>query len=209
MKFTLGGDLDVVNINHWLFTGPASAVDMQAFAEAISFQFHAAFSSHLSAALSLTDVETIDLTTTSSHVGDDPTVRAMTGGDPSVPAEVAIVVSQHIARRYRGGKPRTYLAGAQRSGLASPQLWDPAYVTQIDAAWQTFLAAVISTYGSLAIASIVNVSYFRGFTVVINPITGRARNVPTLRGAPVVDVITSHHVNPRPGSQRRRSLQSA
>jgi hypothetical protein len=51
----------------------------------------------------------------------------------------------------------------------------------------------------------VNVSYYNGFTVVTNPTTGRARNVPTLRGTPVVDTVTGIVARVQVGSQRRRN----
>jgi hypothetical protein len=62
-------------------------------------------------------------------------------------------------------------------------------------------AAVWSGASSLAQ---VNVSYYKGFTVVTSPTTGRARNVPTLRSAPVVDAVTAQAVRTSIGTQRRR-----
>jgi hypothetical protein len=51
----------------------------------------------------------------------------------------------------------------------------------------------------------VNVSYYEGFTVVIDPITGRARNVPKLRSSgPLVDGVVGIVINPELGTQRRR-----
>jgi hypothetical protein len=208
MKFTLGEDVDVVNILHFEFTGDASSANLDSFASALSTEFHTQFTGHLTADLSITEVECIDLTTTSSATGLDSTVRAFTGSGLPLPAETAIVVSHHISRRYRGGKPRTYIAGALAGNLTDEQLWDPVNVGIWQSDWDDFINAVLTGYSTLNVDNLVNVSYYSGFTVVISPITGRARNVPTLRvGGPVIDGVNSSSINPRPGSQRRRGLQ--
>ncbi|MGO9750265.1 MAG: hypothetical protein ACLP8S_05560 [Solirubrobacteraceae bacterium] len=55
----------------------------------------------------------------------------------------------------------------------------------------------------------VNVSYYEGFQVVTDPLTGRSRNVSQLRSeGPVVDRITGFSINPKLGSQRGRNLHS-
>jgi hypothetical protein len=208
MKFTLGEDTDVVNILHFEFTGTATSGDLDAFALQLSDQFHTQFSGHLTSDLEITEVECIDLTSTSSATGLDTTGRTFTGTGPPLTGETAIVVSHHISRRYRGGKPRTYIAGALAGDLTDEQLWDSANVAIWQGDWDDFINNVLTTYGALTVDNLVNVSYYSGFTVVINPITGRARNVPTLRvGGPVIDGVNSSSINPRPGSQRRRSLQ--
>ena len=208
MKFTLAEDVDVVNILHFEFTGTASSADLDSFASALSTSFHTRFGGHLTEDLSITSVETIDLTTTSSSTGLDSTTRAFTGSGAPLAAETAIVVSHHISRRYRGGKPRTYIAGALAGDLTDEQLWDPVNVGIWKTDWDNFINDVLTSYGSLNVDNLVNVSYYSGFDVVISPITGRARNVPRLRvGGPVIDGVNASSINPRPGSQRRRGLQ--
>jgi hypothetical protein len=119
---------------------------------------------------------------------------------------VAVLVNYLISRRYRGGKPRAYLPWGDAGQLTSRQSWSGTFVTAVDSAFSTFYAAVIGlSAGSTTITDHVNVSYYDGFTVVTDPVTHRARNVPTLRGTPIVDVILSFAANPRPGSQRRRN----
>ncbi|MGH9123011.1 MAG: hypothetical protein ACRDYC_13890, partial [Acidimicrobiales bacterium] len=61
--------------------------------------------------------------------------------------------------------------------------------------------------------SLSSISYYKGFTSVLNPVTGRTRDVPKVRAGadlPVpIDTVTALIVNPKPGSQRRRQLHSA
>lgn len=65
------------------------------------------------------------------------------------------------------------------------------------------------TPSTLRLINQVNVSYYEGFEVVTDPVTGRSRNVPQLRpGGPVVDKITGFSINPKLGSQRLRNLHS-
>lgn len=210
LHFTISEDTHAVCIAHWAFTGSTNATDMNALATGIRSSFHTRFSGDLTNKLSITGVDTIDLTSSTAAVGSDSTVQAFTHTGVPLPAETAILVSMQIQRRYRGGKPRMYIPGAPADALSGgldANKWDAANVANWGTDFLNFTTDVKTTWGTIVITNLVNVSYFQGFTVVINPITGRARNVPTLRAVPVVDVIQSFDINPRPASQRRRSLQ--
>jgi hypothetical protein len=115
-------------------------------------------------------------------------------------------MAHQIARRYRGGKPKSFFPWGVVTDFSSPQLWTSAFANSATGDYATFIAAVRAiAAGSTTLSNYVNVSYFSGSTVVINPVTGRARNVPTLRtGGPVVDSIVASTANTRIGSQRRR-----
>ncbi len=66
-----------------------------------------------------------------------------------------------------------------------------------------------NTPTTLRLLGQVNVSYYEGFKVVTDPLTGRSRNVSQLRPeGPAVDRITSFSINPKLGSQRRRNLHA-
>lgn len=118
----------------------------------------------------------------------------------------ALLVNYHIARRYRGGKPRSYLPWLVETDLTDRRNWNAAAVTTAVTALEAFMSIAIGTTGgSTVLTNHVNVSYYSGFDVVTNPITGRARNVSKRRTTPVVDVITGITGSTRPGSQRRRN----
>jgi hypothetical protein len=129
---------------------------------------------------------------------------------PDLPAEVSFDMEYVIARRYRGGKPKTFLTGRPASDLSDEERWLAARITSNVSNWQTFINNV-ATHAPAGMGALthVSVSYYAGFTVITNPITHRARNVPSLRGAPVVDTIIGYKGDARPGSQRRRALQGS
>jgi hypothetical protein len=91
--------------------------------------------------------------------------------------------------------------------LATSGEWDPTSVGVFTSAISQFFIDVTGIiWGVSEVTTHVNVSYYQGFTVVTDPITGRARNVPKLRsGGPLVDVISSVTARPIVGTQRRRN----
>jgi hypothetical protein len=148
-----------------------------------------------------------DLTTASSPVGEFTGPDVGTRAGTALPAGAALVMDWTIARRYRGGKPRSYLPFGVAGDLADRQTWAAGFLSSVAgglAAWRT--AVLGRTVSGVSIDHQVNVSYYQGFTPVRNPITGRYRNVPNIRGVPVVDNITAGGANSRVGSQRRRNL---
>lgn len=155
--------------------------------------------------INLTQVETTDLTSSTGATSTSSTSNAGTRSGTALPADVCMVTSYEIGRRYRGGHPRGYWPFGTATDEASVRQWSSALVastlTDLNLFFADLVAAGWSGAGTL---SHVNVSYFSGFTVITNPITGRARNVPTLRSSPTIDDITT--VVPRLsfGTQRRR-----
>jgi hypothetical protein len=136
-------------------------------------------------------------TTGSHHGGKTP---------GALSASTALLINYHISRRYRGGKPRSYLPWLVETDLQDRRNWSAAAVATAVTALQAFFSTAIgSVGGSTTLSQHVNVSYFSGFDVVTNPITGRARNVPKRRSSPQVDTISSITGSQRPGSQRRRN----
>lgn len=154
----------------------------------------------------LTGVEVTDLSSPTGGQG----LHAQSTTGTRVGADLAggtcVVVGYVVQRRYRGGKPRNYFPWFTAADLTTRQTWNPTDLTIVDSDLATYFAAVIGlSSGSTTITDHVNVSYYDGFTVVTNPSTGRARNVPKLRTTPVVDVISSFAARSNPGSQRRRN----
>jgi len=204
--FSDGVNTDIVSRFYLSYSGSAgSAAALNGFSDDV----HGAAASTLCHALNeayvLGRVHTIDLTSPTGAEGDwlgsEP---GLLTGDP-LPADVAHVCSYEIARRYRGGHPRGYWPLNQAGDLLTPERWTAGVVSGNQAQFEDFfsgvLAAAWSGAGSL---SHVNVSYFAGFTVITDPITGRARNVPTVRGTPLVDTVTAYVSRAHIGTQRRR-----
>lgn len=153
-----------------------------------------------------TQIEAVDLTTTSSATGSATGAGAGTRSGPTLTAAPSIVLNGLIARRYRGGKPKMFLWAGVETDIQTVGTWKSSFATAVAGAYNAWVgdvtAAAWSGGGTLAE---VNVSYYEGFTVVTNPVTGRARNVPTVRVTPLVDEITARVALIRIGSQRRRN----
>jgi hypothetical protein len=122
-----------------------------------------------------------------------------------VSAGAAVVVNFLIARRYRGGKPKIYVPGGVAADLATPQTWTTAFQSSALGFWNSWVTDLIGeawTGGGPFVH--VNVSFYEGFVVDTNPITGRARNIAKPRTTPLVDPVLGYSVRPVIGSQRRR-----
>jgi hypothetical protein len=156
----------------------------------------------------LENVEMVDLTSPTSAVGESTTgpVTGTRAGAP-LPGATCVLALYEVARRYRGGHPRSYTPAMIDSDLTTEQTWDPSTLGDFITAWTTFIeSGTGSVWTGGGTLTNVNVSWFEGFTAVENPTTGRYRNVPTPRVTPVVDTIVAVHANPAPCFQRRRGL---
>jgi hypothetical protein len=147
-----------------------------------------------------------DLTSATAAVGTSAGLTAGTRAGTQMPAGVAVVNAYKISRRYRGGHPKSYFPAFTNTDISTAQLWVTASVNAFNAGWAAFKTGILAlSSGGCTITNQVNVSYFKGFTVITNPVTGRARNLPTPRAVPVVDQIISSACDTVPGSQRRRN----
>jgi hypothetical protein len=153
----------------------------------------------------LTGVDVIDIATRTgasgtwdgSHAGTDA------GGD-SMPAQTAMNIEFNIARRYRGGKPRTYLPPGCINHLVSDTQWNSSWVTDANSNWGAFMTAIEALdVGSLGTLAHVNLSYYHGFTNVENT-SGRMRAAPTYKDSATLDTVTGYSAKQEVSSQRRR-----
>ena len=154
---------------------------------------------------SITGVTVTDLTSASAATGSVSLTGAGTRGVASVPMDVCTLVNHHISRRYRGGKPRTYLPGPVSGDLADVSHWTTAFVTAAQAAYSAWITACLAaTAGPIVIGNHVSVSYYQGFKPFTTS-SGRVKNISQVRTPPIpVDTIGSSTANTIPGSQRRR-----
>lgn len=205
---TVGGDVDIVSRFYIAYTGTAPAPsDLNTFCTAVA----SSWSSHLAALhntqFTLTKVTAEDLSSATSASGLWSGSDAGTRSGSVLPTGVAMVISYEIARRYRGGHPRGYWPMGNQADVGGAQNWSSSFITAVTSGWAAFVSAVLGDgWTGAGTLSHVNVSYYEGFTVVTNPITGRARNVPTPRSSSVIDAVAAYRYNTRFGSQRRRNL---
>lgn len=205
-KQTFQGDLDILNRCFWSFSGTTSQVSMGDFATALATHWHANIAPLQSNAMVLESVECVDLTSDSSPLAY--AVPGTTGSLTPNPlaAGSAAIIQFEVNRRYRGGKPKIFVAGIMASQTQTVQTLTAAAIAAFEEAWLNIQAEVIETeFGSITtITGQVNVSYYSGFTNGTGP-TGRAKVIPTLRETPVVDPIIGVGINPNIASQRRRN----
>lgn len=153
----------------------------------------------------MTNCEVTDLTSSTSGQGTGGSGWAGTRTGGQLAPGTAALANYTISRRYRGGKPRSYLPFGTATDVDVTGLWLAASTTAFHTALANWFAALIGIGAGCTIQNVVNVSYYHGSNVVISPTTGRAKNVPILRGTPLVDIISASSFPTRIGSQRRRN----
>lgn len=202
----------IVNNFHYAYTGGAPSIaDLNSAATAL-FNFFAAMAPDFATTTSVISCTAIDLnSSTGNEVTYTPAAVVGTAPTPVMDAANAGVINWKIARRYRGGKPKTFIGGLGGGLIQDVIHLNASFTTTL----QTFATALLTTgsggmlktFGGLTLTNMVNVSYYSGFTNYTKP-NGREASRPTLRAAPVVDVISNYVVNPVFGQQRRRRLAS-
>lgn len=187
--------------------GPPSSTNLTTFAGEVAVGWSETLAAVTNNAESLHGVICTDL---ASDVGAEGTWSGSESGSygsgAQLIANAAMVVNHTIPRRYRGGRPRTYLRCGDETSLVSGSTnqWGTTFLGLAATAWGDFVSYVIGrTPGGFTPTAIVNVSWFNGNTVFTTP-TGRARNIPVKRTTPLVDGITAHTLATKIGSQRRR-----
>jgi hypothetical protein len=194
----------------WFYTGTgATSTELATLAGSIGTQWGAIMKDHFNAEVTLETITITDLSSSTSPVGVGAIGIAGTRAGGAQPADVAVLESLHVARRYRGGHPRIYWPAFDNSDVLDALHWLAASVTEFTAdlaewraAWDALIPADLGTIVPVAI------SYYQGFTVHTGT-TGRARNVSTVRATPILDNVNSRTVQQGIATQRRRLLRIA
>jgi len=207
--FAMTADIDIGTALHFTYTGTAPT---DATCNTIANDCEALGVTDLvpmlDANTSLTGVEVTDLSSPTAGHGLNATHTGGSRGGNFLPAAACVLQSMKIARRYRGGKPRAYWPFGVAQDLNDQQKWLSASIAQFTTALTNYIAGIeaLSVSGTI-LGNQVSISYYSGFTTVLNPVTGRTRDVPKVRPAAITpDAIVSWEVNPNVASQRRRNL---
>lgn len=189
--------------------GPPTDADLTTWSTTITTAWDAEMKGLHSSHVVLTGVKVTDLTSPTSAVGENLIDITGTRSGAPMGAENAVLISQQVHRRYRGGHPRMYLPLGVEGDLADAQTWGPTFRSAVETDRAAFLAAITGTLPS-GLSSVVqcNVSYYAGFTVHTGT-TGRARNVSTPRSSPLVDVVVAEIVRAGIAVIRKRLLSLA
>jgi len=113
-------------------------------------------------------------------------------------------MNHHLRRRYRGGRPRTYLPCGVVESMTAGNSWNGAFVTAMNGAWSGFIAGLKTTVNGVTVTDQVNIPYFKGFTPYRDPATDRPEDKPDINPNIVPDTISSSSARTVIGSQRRR-----
>lgn len=204
--FSVGNDLTARTTWHLEYTGgPPTDSDLATFCTDVFADIGTDLLGVTPTWVTYLGVEATDLSSPTSAVASVSGTHIGTRSTTDIAASTCVLVNMPIARRYRGGKPRGYWPFLGGSDLTTPQQWSSGAVTACEGALETFLGHVYGhLVGSVTAWSLVNVSYYEGFTNVPYGVPTKYRRVPTLRATPVLDAVISLSVNPRPGTQRRR-----
>lgn len=100
------------------------------------------------------------------------------------------MVGWNIARRYRGGKPRTYFSGTPQSEVVNTVFWSPTYVSS----WEDGADSFITDIQGLVLPTFVAPSLC---------VVHRVRNH-TVLTPPQISTILTEHVDQRICGQSRR-----
>jgi hypothetical protein len=184
--------------------GTPTAADLTTLASDVE----AAWVAHLASVTKSTEaLVSVTCTDLSSDTGNEGIWTGTSDGSLAgneLPANACALVNHQIARRYRGGRPRTYLRCGVAAALQTPNEWTATFQGQVLAGWQAFIAQILALTGfGFTLLDDVNVSWFSGNRVFMTP-SGRARNIPVPRDTPLVDNITNSSVPIKVSSQRRR-----
>jgi hypothetical protein len=185
---------------------PPSEGDLNTLATAISTAWYDAFAGAVSNVENLASVTVTDLSSATGAVGFNDTVQNGTRAGDELIGSACVVINHKVGRRYRGGRPRTYVRAGTMSDLTGTNQWSEGSQAEFLSLWEGWISNILGTSGiGITLQNIVNISLYKGSTVFIGP-TGRARNIPTPRTDPayLIDVITSSEVSPKVGTQRRR-----
>lgn len=161
----------------------------------------------------LTAVRVVDLTSSTAGVGEHTGSTAGSIVSNALPAQVGYLISKTINRRYRGGKPKSFLNVGAIADLNNSQTWTTGFQTSVSAGWAALIASLVGlTWTTATISGEVSVGYYGPPNVILTNSTGRKRTVSSVNGSagatyavPFVDPITSTAYPLRIATQRRRT----
>lgn len=197
-------------ILHFGYTGgPPSTSDCVALAASIQAAAAANIKTVLHTSQQLTTVNVLDLSSATGAEGQVSNTFVGTRAGTENFANVCVNIAGQIARRYRGGKPRSFPPFGVQGDLASPKAWTTALQTAVNTNWANFITAVAAlTQGTTVLTHQINISYYQGYGTAVTHPSGRVTQPLKLRTTPVVDQIVSNQMSIRPGSQRKRLVKN-
>lgn len=186
--------------------GPPSTADLTSMATTAAVAFSSDLLSMLGSSYNFNGIEMTDLGSVSGAYGEHLVIAAGTRTGGQIGGAASVVLNLAIARRYRGGKPKSFWPFFTETDIQNASTWKAASITALASAFSTYTTALLAaTAGTTTLVNLVNISYYTSPNIVtVSPTTGRATNRSTRRTTPVIDTITASTFSSKQGSQRRR-----
>lgn len=210
LHYDVGTDANAVTVLHVSYLGPApTSGAMSTFCTSVDALTAAEWPIYLDTETTYLGNDAVDLSSALGGSGSHGTSVAGTRATTPMGAATCVLVSYPIARRYRGGKPRSYLPWGTAEDLATRNTWSGGAVTAFHTGWSAIQNAISAAFpiGAATFESFVAVSYYGPPNRTITGSTGRVRTISTTRATPLVDILGTFSVSPKVASQRRRNLQ--
>lgn len=194
LKTTFQGRVSGVpwaNIFHWQYSsGPIDDTDAQTVATDLLSSFQDFLQPNVSTDVTIDTCVCEGLDSATAGVGAHTSSVNGTETGAALPGNVCFLINHTIARRYRGGHPRTYFVGGPVEALTVPDQWSPGQVANMQTGFNGFVgfAAGIST-ATAKFLFLSSVSYHSG-------------GIP--RVVPIVDTVLGSVAQPLVATQRRR-----
>lgn len=191
INWQLDVNLGAMSNLHFLYTGGhPSGSDCAGLAADIQAAAVTEFKPLIPSIVKLGLVTVTDIDSTSGAQGTGGSITAGTRTGSSNDAASSVVMQHNIARRYRGGKPRSYAPFGVNADYNTMGTWQPTFLNTCASNWNAFITTCLAaSVGTTVLAQYVNVSYFSG---------------KALRPTPHTDPIVTTTARTRVGSQRRR-----
>jgi len=154
----------------------------------------------------LTSVECVDLQNPATVSGVVAVSIAGTRGGTALPENIAVSLVYKPDRRYRGSRPKGFFRMGVAGDLSSTQHWTTDFTGEVNAAWASFIAAVVAGSPSGVTLTAQKYVNYDGppYSVVSNPNKTRSHSVPTKVDPPGVYAILSVAASLKVASQRKR-----
>lgn len=180
------------NILHFIWSGSTPTNTIAAsFAESIFGAWNTNIIPYQTTDISLTGVQVTDLTSDTGAQASYEGSEAGTSVREIITGGVAVLAQYTVARRYRGGHPRTYILAGGQGDLLNTSQWTSTFVGSMNTQWEAFLNAVVGlSSGGCTVGDQVIVSY-------------RTGNAP--RTDALVENVTYTGISSTVASQRRRA----
>lgn len=183
-----------VNVIHVSFTGAAmDQSSANSIATAIRGYWNTSFAPLFTTSSSLQTVEVTDLTSRTGVIGTDTT--GATGSDATAIGSLAVAacLTLKVAKRYRGGHPRMYLAGVNATVYTNGKTWTSTRQNAYQSAGRAFLTAINAMIIGSRTYAMCAVSYYTSTNKVVS-----------YKQPPQVYPITDVVMHSRVDSMRRR-----